>query len=308
MEILHFRENLLPSEPVIVTIGNFDGVHIGHQALIRTVVEESKERKCAGILVTFDPHPQEVIHPKETVPKICTPELRKRLLQETGLDAVHIIPFTPEFSQLTPEDFALHFLIEPFNLTKLVIGYDFHFGKKRAGNADLLRDLSVVHNYELEQISAVQIEEKSVNSTLIRKLIRENQFDKIPTFLGRPFSILGFVEKGDQRGRQLGFPTANVRPSCAIPLEKGVYVTKVQVNRQTFYGVTNVGIRPTFNNVGTLVETFIFDFSDTIYGDSLEVWPLKQLRKEKKFPNIDALKNQIQQDIQEAKQFLKTVE
>lgn len=306
MEVINFRENLSSTEPVIVTIGNFDGVHIGHQALIGKVVREAKERQCAAILVTFDPHPQEIVHPQVPVPKICTAPLRNRLLQETGLDAVHIIRFTAEFSRLSPEDFALHFLIERFNMVKLIIGYDFHFGRKRAGNAELLRKLSEQHGYELEQIPAVQIGTECVSSTLIRHLITEDRFKEIPQFLGRTYSILGPVEHGDQRGRQLGFPTANLLPHGSTPLQHGVYVTRIKLRGQIFHGVTNVGIRPTFGSTEPTIETFIFDFSDEIYGELIEVWPLKQLRVEQKFSSIDALKEQIKLDIHDAKKFLQT--
>ncbi len=306
MEIVNFREDLSPQNPVIVTIGNFDGVHLGHQSIIRKVVQESKQRQCFSVLVTFDPHPQEIIHLQEPVKKICTPELRIRLLEEMGLDAVHIIRFTSEFSQLSPDDFVLHFLIERFNLVKLVIGYDFHFGKNRTGNSELLKHYSQQYNFDLEEIPAIQIGDNTVSSTFIRQLIEGNRFEQIPQYLGRRYSIRAVVQRGEQRGRTLGFPTANLRPEIKVPLTNGVYVTEIAINDQKYHGVTNVGIRPTFGHREQTIETYIFDFSDDIYGDTLEIWPLKQLREEKKFSGMEALKQQIEMDVQNAKSYLQS--
>ncbi|MBF0288825.1 MAG: bifunctional riboflavin kinase/FAD synthetase [SAR324 cluster bacterium] len=306
MEIVNFRKNFSPQNPVIVTIGNFDGVHLGHQSIIRKVVEEAKQRQCFSVLITFDPHPQEIIHPQETVKKICTPELRIRLLEKTGLDSVHIIRFTPELSQLSPDDFILHFLIERFNLVKVVIGYDFHFGKNRMGDSGLLKRYSEQYNFDLEKITAIEIGDNTVSSTFIRQLIEDNCFEQIPKYLGRLYSIRATVQKGEQRGRTLGFPTANLRPEIKIPLTNGVYVTEVAVNEQKYHGVTNVGIRPTFGHQEQTIETYIFDFSDDIYGTTLEIWPLKQLRKEKKFSGMDALQQQIEVDVENAKSYLQS--
>ncbi len=305
MKVLEFRKNITSQDPVIVTIGNFDGVHLGHQSLIRKIVKEAQQRSCSSVLMTFDPHPQEVIHPQLAVPKICTPDLRIKLLEVLGLDAVHIIRFTKDFSKLSPEDFALHFLIERFNIVKLVVGYDFHFGKSRAGNATLLENYAQKYRFDFEQIHPIQIDGRTVSSTLIREMISNNQFDEIPKLLGRHYSIYAVIEKGDQRGHTLGFPTAN---QCLgnIPLNKGVYVTKVTLREQTYYGVTNVGVKPTFGQNEQAVETHIFDFDEDIYGEFLEVKPLKFLRGEKKFSNIASLTQQIKDDIQTAKSYLQS--
>ena len=306
MKILHFQDNASPRQPVIVTIGNFDGMHLGHQFIVRKVVHEAQATQCSSVMVTFEPHPQEVIQPHKAVKKICTPELRNRLLEGMGLDALHVIPFTPQFSQRSAEDFARECLIERFQLKKLIVGYDFHFGKQRRGNAKLLETLSHEEGFALEEVAPIQMGNQIVSSTLIRQLIQENRFDEIPPYLGRPYSLYAPVEQGEQRGRTMGFPTANLKLAIKIPLEVGVYVTHVQVRNQMFHGVTNVGFRPTFEHREQTVETFIFDFSDDIYGEKLEVWPLKQLRKEKKFPNINALKAQIHKDVENAQAFFQS--
>lgn len=306
MEIVNFHKEISLQQPAMVTIGNFDGVHLGHQFIIRKVVNEAKAEQCSSVLVTFDPHPQEVIQPHREVKKICTPELRNRLLEEMGLDAVHIIRFTLQFSQLSAEDFARDFLIGRFNLKKLIIGHDFHFGRQRRGNAQFLSQLSQEQGFGLEEVAPIHIGNQIVSSTLIRQLVQENRFDEIPQYLGRPYSLYASVERGERRGRTIGFPTANLRPQISIPLETGVYVTHVQVRRQMYHGVTNVGFRPTFDHKEQTIETFIFDFSDEIYGEKLEIWPLKQLRREKKFSDINALKQQIQTDIENAKAYFQS--
>ncbi len=307
MEVIKFQQSPLQNPPTVVTIGNFDGVHLGHQALIRKVVNDAKQRGCVSALVTFDPHPQEVLHPQKKLEKICTAQLQQRLLQENGLDAVYIIQFTKEFSQLSPENFAHKFLIEQFNLSKLVIGYDFHFGKNRAGNADFLESFSRDHFFDMEVIHPIEVHQKTVSSSLIRQLIANNRFQEIPNYLGRKYSLYAEVKKGDQRGRTIGFPTANLSFPFAIPLGYGVYVTEVQVLGRRYYGVTNVGIRPTFNKTDPTVETYIFDFSEDIYGELIEVWPLKKLREEKKFSGLKALKQQIQIDLDNAQSYLQSV-
>lgn len=304
MQIVKFRDNLCPSAPVVLTIGNFDGVHLGHRSLIGAAVKDAKQCQCSAALVTFDPHPQEIIHPQQKVAKISTLRHRVRLLEDTGVDIVHIIPFTPRFSQLSPEDFALHFMIERFNLAKVVIGYDFRFGKNRGGDFKLLEKMSREYKFDLEEVYPVQVEGQTVSSTLIRELIGEYRFEEIPAYLGRKYGIYSVVQQGDQRGRQLGFHTANIYPEVVLPLPHGVYVSEIAVRGSKKYGVTNVGVRPTFNKSQLAVETWIFDFDEDIYGEMIEVLPLKLIRPEKKFDNISELKQQIEKDVETAKTYL----
>ncbi|MGK5095411.1 bifunctional riboflavin kinase/FAD synthetase [Deltaproteobacteria bacterium TL4] len=304
MKIFNFRENMSPATPTVVTIGNFDGVHLGHQKLISTVVNEARHRQCTSALITFDPHPQEVLRPDHFLPKICSQEQLVAQLEATGLDSVHIIPFTVEFSKLSPEEFALKFLIERFNLAKLVIGHDFHFGKNREGNVVFLEKMSQDYGFDLEEVQAFQIQGKTVSSTEIRNLIKAFDFDSIEPYLGRRYSLLGQVKRGDQRGRQLGFPTANLYPRIHLPLPQGVYVTQLKVQEQIYFGVTNVGRVPTFEKNVTSIETYLFDFDRDIYEATLEIWPLHYLRPEKKFESVSALKQQIQADVEQAKAYL----
>ena len=308
MQVFSYQEKTTAVPSSVVTIGNFDGIHLGHRALISTAVQEANARGCTSALVTFDPHPQEIIHTHQQVPRICTSVHQLRLLEQLGLDEVHVIKFTKELSQMPAEDFALQFLIKRFNLAKLVIGYDFRFGKNRAGDFKLLENLSQKYNFSLEEVAPVQEKGQTVSSTLIRELIHEYRFSEIPSYLGRDFSVYGQVVLGEQRGHKLGFPTANIQPGITLALPNGVYVSKIKLADKIHYGVSNVGTRPTFGENTVTVETWIFDFEEDIYGKDLDVIPLYQLRPEIKFAGIEDLQNQIQQDIETARNYLDTNE
>ena len=304
MQVYRFQKKPVDIPRTVVTIGNFDGIHLGHRELISAAVNEAHLRGCASALVTFNPHPQEIIHSQQSVSHICTSVHQLRLLEEQGLDEVHVIQFTSELSQMLPEDFALQFLIRRFDLVKLVIGYDFRFGKHRAGDFKLLENLSQQFNFSLEEIAPVQQKGQTVSSSLIRQLIREFRFAEIPQYLGREYSIYGKVEKGEQRGKKLGFSTANIFPEVTLALAAGVYVTKIKLANKIYFGVTNAGNKPTFGNNTFTVETFIFDFEDDIYGEYLEVIPLHQLRPETKFLGMEDLKKQIMKDVKSAQKYL----
>jgi len=304
MQVYRFQKKPVDIPRTVVTIGNFDGIHLGHRALISAAVNEAQLRGCASALVTFNPHPQEIIHSQQPVSHICTSVHQLRLLEEQGLDEVHVIQFTRELSQMLPEEFALQFLIKRFDLVKLVIGYDFRFGKHRAGDFKLLENLSQQYNFSLEEIAPVQQKGQTVSSSLIRQLIREFRFAEIPQYLGREYSIYGKVEKGEQRGKKLGFSTANIFPEVTLALAAGVYVTKIKLANKIYFGVTNAGNKPTFGNNTFTVETFIFDFEDDIYGEYLEVIPLHQLRPETKFKGMEDLKKQIMKDVKSAQKYL----
>tara|TARA_B100000945_G_scaffold233270_1_gene189587 strand:- start:26 stop:970 length:945 start_codon:yes stop_codon:yes gene_type:complete len=304
MKVHHFQEKPVNIPKAVVTIGNFDGIHLGHNALISATVNEAHLLDCTSALVTFNPHPQEIIHSHQPVSHICTSVHQLDLLEKKGLDEVHIIQFTSELSKMNPEDFALQFLIRRFDLVKLVIGYDFRFGKHRAGDFKLLENLSQKYNFSLEEIAPVKRCEQTVSSSLIRKLIREFRFSEIPKYLGREFSIYGKVEKGEQRGKIIGFSTANIFPEVTLALAAGVYVTKIKLANKIYFGVTNAGNKPTFGNNTFIVETFIFDFEDDIYGEYLEVIPLHQLRTVTKFSGMEDLKKQIMKDVESAQKYL----
>ncbi len=304
MQVHRFQEKPVEIPRAVVTIGNFDGIHLGHNALISAAVNEAHLRECVSALVTFNPHPQEIIHSQHTVSHICTSVHQISLLEKQGLDEVHVIQFTSELSKMHPKDFALQFLIKRFDLVKLVIGYDFRFGKHRAGDFKLLEDLSHKYNFSLEEIAPVKQGGHTVSSSLIRQLIREFRFAEIPQYLGREYSIYGKVEKGEQRGKKIGFSTANIFPEVTLALAAGVYVTKIKLANKIYFGVTSAGNKPTFGNNTFTVETFIFNFEDDIYGEYLEIFPLHQLRPITKFLDMEALKKQIMMDVENAQKYL----
>tara|TARA_B100000700_G_C14925809_1_gene799381 strand:+ start:248 stop:1186 length:939 start_codon:yes stop_codon:yes gene_type:complete len=305
MRIFNHLEKTDTSPSSIVTIGNFDGIHLGHRSLIDKVVREANTMGYRSALVTFEPHPQEIINPKKNFSRICTNEHQFHLLEKLGLDEVHIIHFTKELSKMAPEKFALSFLINRFNLTKLVIGYDFRFGKYRSGDIKLLENLSKRFNFSIEEISPIKKKGQTISSTLIRELIKEFNFKDIPAFLGREFSLFGKVVIGKQRGREIGFPTANIIPSNSLAIKNGVYVSKIKLDGKIHYGVTNIGKKPTFGENLLNIETWIFDFEKDIYGKEIEIIPIFQLRAEKKFSKIDDLKKQINKDVKTAQKLLK---
>ena len=189
MQVFSYGEQTALTPSSVVTIGNFDGIHLGHRALICATVHEAHTRGCTSALVTFDPHPQEIIHSQQPVSRICTSTHQLSLLEELDLDEVHVIPFTEELSQLGPDEFVFRFLIKRFDLIKLVIGYDFRFGKHRAGDFKLLENLSQKYNFSLEEVAPVQERGQTVSSTIIRQLIQEYRFDEIPRYLGRDYSL-----------------------------------------------------------------------------------------------------------------------
>ena len=305
MRIFNHQEKTSLNHSSIVTIGNFDGIHLGHHALIENVVEEADSKGFNSALVTFEPHPQEIINQGKPVSRICTTSHQLNLFENLGLDEIHVIHFTKKLSRMSPKEFALKFLINRFNLTKLIIGYDFHFGKQRSGDFKLLEHLSKKYNFSVERFPPIKEKGQIVSSTLIRKLIKEFDFKKIPDFLGREFSVYGKVEYGEKRGKKLGFPTANISPGTPLALENGVYVCKIKLEDKIFYGISNIGKKPTFGENQVNIETCIFDFDRDIYGKYLEVIPLCKLRPEKKFSSIEELKKQIDLDILTAQNYLK---
>jgi riboflavin kinase/FMN adenylyltransferase len=291
------------SDLTAVTIGNFDGVHLGHRALIETTLQAAHSFNGRAALVTFDPHPQEVLSGK-AVSRICLREQQQQLLEQTGLDEVVVIPFTKAFSGLSPEEFVMQFLVERFALRQVVVGYDFRFGKDRAGDFRLLADLGRCYDFAVQEVPPLQIAGKTVSSTLIRSLIQQHAYDQIPMYLGRSFSLAGTVVKGDQRGREIGFPTANMRVDTELALPEGVYVTSVCWRGDSYCGVTNVGKRPTFGTLQPAIETHLLDMQEDLYDEKLEVQPLHYIRGVKRFSNQDELREQISKDVRAAEQFL----
>ncbi|HEX9841176.1 MAG TPA: bifunctional riboflavin kinase/FAD synthetase [bacterium] len=307
MDIFQFRrfDDRGPHNAVL-TIGNFDGVHVGHQALIRQVVREAGELGVRSALMTFHPHPQSVLR-EEPPPTITTVPLRLRLFEELGLDAAYFIPFTRALAALSAQEFVREYLLSYFQVRKLIIGFDFQFGRNREGSAQLLERLSAEHGFDFEVYPEVSLGGEKVSSSRIREALGEADFAHAERLLGRPYSVLQRVVRGEQRGRQLGFPTLNQVPEERLPLPFGVYASRVAVQGRSHDAVSNYGLRPTVGGRVPTLESFLFDFDSQAYDELAEVFPLRLLRPERKFPSLEALREQISADREAARSYLRTL-
>lgn len=284
----------------VLTIGTFDGVHVGHQEILSRLIKEARRIGGESVLFTFHPHPREVIFPDNHGLKMITSQDEKMdYLSSIGLDSVILFPFTKGFSELTAEEFVKKILVDQIGVSKVVIGYDHHFGKNRKGNIHLLKEFGLKYNFEVEEISAQEVDEINVSSTKIRKSLQEGMMEVVNSYLGRPYEINGLVVEGNQLGRSLGFPTANIEVDDAkkmLPVN-GVYVVEVEFEDQIYRGMMNIGFNPTHNlKKEESIEVFIHDFDRNIYGEALKVRVHKKIRDEKKFLSPEELKNQLKKD------------
>ena len=284
----------------VLTIGTFDGVHIGHKKIIDQLNEEATKIGGESVLFTFFPHPRMVIFPESHGLKLIqTQEEKLEKLKEMGLQNVIVFPFTFEFSRLTALEFVRDMLVNQLHVKKLVIGYDHQFGKNREGSIHFLRDVAETYEFEVIEIPAQDIAAVHVSSTKIREALLSGDIEKANDYLGAPFELIGNVVKGKQLGRTIGFPTANLKLANELKIipQNGVYAVKVFYQENCFKGMMNIGIRPTIESENdTTIEVHIFDFDQTIYGESLRVELSKKTRDEQKFNGIEALKNQLKLD------------
>lgn len=285
----------------VVTTGTFDGVHVGHKKILDRIKEIARLNNGETVLITFYPHPRMILFPEDNDIKLLTSQEEKiKLLERCGVDNLIIIPFSKEFSRISSLDFVRNILVNKIGTKKLVIGYDHHFGRNREGSFEHLKEFGPVYGFEVEEIPAQDVDEISVSSSKIRQSLLEGNIDLANGFLGHAYSISGIVVKGDQIGRTLGYPTANIKVDFAYKLipQFGIYLVKVNVMGSTYFGALNLGIRPTFAEKSLQIEVNIFDFDGEIYGEKIEIYFLKKIREEKKFETIDELKIQIGVDIE----------
>ncbi len=293
--------------PIFLAIGVFDGVHLGHQAVIRRAVADAAHAQGTAVVVTFDPHPVRVLRP-ENAPRLLTSTPHKiALLKELGVTHLLIIPFDRGFAATPPEDFVKALAAACRPLKEICVGHSWSFGKGRAGNLQLLDRIGNELGFEEVGIPAVTVDGEIVSSTLIRAAVERGDLDKAGRLLGRRFSILGTVKHGHHLGHQLGFPTANLSAHKEQYPPNGVYAVKARLAGETELrdGVVNIGVRPTVENEGVrLLELHLFDFEGDLYGKDVEVIFHRFLREEKRFPSLEALKAQIACDVSQAKAFL----
>ena len=299
MKIFKNNGNMVPkSNYNIVTIGSFDGIHLGHLKILETIVKKAKIKNGKSIIVTFWPHPREVLKKKENFKLLNTLEEKIKIFEEIKIDYLYIIDFSSNFAKTKAEDFVKNILISKLKTNYLVIGYNHHFGYKREGNIDYLKKNEKKFNFDIESISKKEIEKISVSSTRIRKYINNGKIESANALLGREFSISGKVVKGDGIGKKIKFPTANIllnKPRKIIP-KKGVYAVKILLDKKIYLGMLNIGYRPTINKKIKTIEVNIFEFTRPIYGKRIIVSFFKRLRDEKRFLNLNELKKQLKTD------------
>lgn len=284
----------------IVTIGTFDGVHLGHQKIINRLLELKKQFGGETLLFTFEPHPRKVLFPEQKDLKLLTNTAEKcELLEQFGIDHILVFPFTKEFSQMQAETYIQEIISKGLQTKTLVIGYDHHFGSNREGNISLLKEVSQQYQFNVEEIPVQEINQLNVSSSRIRKALDDGDIDTANNYLGYSFFIKGEVIKGKQLGRTIGYPTANIKLDDADKLipKIGVYAANIVVRNKRYKGMLNVGVNPTTDADNTIkVEVNMFDFNEEIYGETIKLEFVKRIRNEQKFANLDELKQQLAKD------------
>jgi riboflavin kinase/FMN adenylyltransferase len=289
-----------------VTLGNFDGLHLGHQKIFDRVKAEALRMGGEAVAITFEPHPLKVLSP-QSCPPLLTP-LRKKisLFEQLGIDVVLCIEFTKTFSEISPSDFVKNILVEKVGARKVIVGYNFHFGKKKKGNPQILKQIGSQFNLQVEIVDSLIIDGTTVSSSKIRELIKNGQVEKASKLLGRHYSVQGKIIEGAKRGgRLLGFPTANLEISRELHPLTGVYAVEVLWKGQSFKGVANVGSNPTFQTEGEgkiSTEVYILDFDEDIYGEEIQVDFVRRIRDEARFDSVPQLITQIQKDVEWAQE------
>ena len=307
MNTIQNISNFSTSEKTFVTIGTFDGVHFGHQHIIEKLVLEAKKANRKSVLLTFFPHPRMVLQKDHSLELINTIEERAELLKKTGLDYLIIHPFSKGFSRMTALDFVRDILVNQLNISKLIIGYDHHFGKNREGNIVQLTEYSHLYDFTVEEIPAQDIDDVSVSSTKIRRALAEGNIETANNYLGYNFMLSGSVVNGKQLGGKIGYPTANIDIKEAYKLipKTGVYVVKSTINKKIVFGIMDIGNRPTVDGSYRTIEVHFLDFNEDLYNQNLTIELLSFLRDEEKFNSIENLIIQIRKDEQIARYCIK---
>ncbi len=299
MKVYKSFNEFVPVRNAVVTIGTFDGVHVGHQKIIKRIRELAKTEQGETVIFTFYPHPRAVLHPESNdVKLINTLEEKIALLEKYGIDHLIIQPFTKEFSQLSAVEFVKNVLVNKLGTRILVIGYNHQFGRNREGSLKNLIEMAPLYNFRVEEIPKQDIDSIAVSSTKIRNALVEGDIETANIYSENPFSLTGIVVKGNQMGRTIGFPTANLHindPSKIIP-KNGVYAVKVMLKDRLYNGMLNIGMRPTVGGLSRTIEVHILDFDKSIYEEKLTIIFKSRIRDEQKFDGMDGLKQQLLKD------------
>lgn len=306
MQLIRGIHNIQPEHHgCVLTIGNFDGVHLGHKEVIKALIKQAKAKNSVAAVMVFEPQPQELFSPETAPARLCRLRDKYSLLKDLGVERLICVNFNTKFAEQTAENFINDLLVKKLGIQTLIVGDDFKFGKNRRGNYDMLLKAGVNLGFSVSDTASYKIENCRISSTEIRKALEINNLAQAERMLGRPYSIIGRVFHGDKRGRQLGFPTANIKLKRRVSPVNGVYVVKVTMRSGSYFGVANIGSRPTVAGIRQQLEVHIFDFDTVIYGQSIEVVLLKNLRKEMKFESISALTEQITLDSSEARSYIR---
>jgi riboflavin kinase / FMN adenylyltransferase len=298
MQVYRSIDHLPSFTNSVITIGTFDGVHQGHRKIINALQQEAKRVNGESVIITFHPHPRKIVQPEEPLQLINTLEEKIELLRKAGIDKLVVVPFTAKFSEMTADEYIEKFLINNFHPSSIIIGYDHHFGKGRKGNYQLLEQKAELFHYQLVEIPQHVLNEITVSSTKIRNAILASEVTVANELLGYPFFFEGEVVQGDQLGRTLGFPTANLHYTDAdkIHLGHGVYAVMAEVEGEIYKGMMSIGTRPTLNKSEEKVEVNLFDFDRLIYGKKMKVTVFQFLRRQEKYPSLDEMVQQLYKD------------
>ncbi|MGB3949191.1 MAG: bifunctional riboflavin kinase/FAD synthetase [Bacteroidia bacterium] len=294
----------------IVTTGTFDGVHLGHQKIISRIKELAKQENGETVLLTFYPHPRMVLFPEDNELKLLNTQLEKReLLEQYGIDHLIIYPFTKEFSRLTSVEFVRNILVNRIKTKRLVIGYNHHFGRNREGSFEHLKEYGPLYGFDVEEIPAKDIENIEISSTKIRKALQTGDVKMASTYLGHTYTLSGKVVEGLKLGRTIGYPTANIQVQDQYKLipADGIYAVKLKHANKMYAGMLSIGNNPTVAGKGRSIEVNIFDFKETIYGDTVTLYFIEKLREEQKFNSLEDLKKQLLKDEQDSLRIVNTL-
>ncbi|KAF2514546.1 bifunctional riboflavin kinase/FAD synthetase [Flavobacterium foetidum] len=309
MKLFNSINDFQSAKKTILTLGTFDGVHIGHKKILERITQQTENGKYESLVLTFFPHPRMVLQEKSEIRLLNTISEKTKLLEKTGIENLVIHPFNENFSRLTAEEFVHSILVDQFKIHKIIIGHDHRFGRNRTANIDHLIAFGAAYGFEVEQISAQEIQDVSVSSTKIRKALQEGNMALANEYLGYNYFLTGKVVKGKQLGRTIGFPTANIAIEEEYKLipKTGVYAVKATIEGETVFGMMNIGFNPTVNGERQTIEVHLFDFDKDIYDQEIEVSLLQYIREEQKFGSVELLKNQLAQDRLSALAFISKI-
>ena len=301
MKIFHGTENANILRPTVLTLGVFDGLHLGHQRIMQKVVERAKAVGARATAITFDPHPRAVLHPESAPPLLQTLDQRLANFEVLGIEQAIVIPFDRDFAAQSAEDFISAIIRDRLHAREVYLGKGFAFGRARGGNIELLRKMSSELGFVADEVDEVRLRGQRISSSRIRELLAAGEVNLVRRMLGRPYGVEGVIIRGDRRGHTIGFPTANLHPHNRVIPKFGVYATATLIDGTWRRSITNIGVRPTFGvDAEPSIESYVFDFDGDLYGDVLRVRFLHRIRDERKFGGIDELKAQIKRDSRRA--------